>query len=177
MILNCIASVYLAADGIVDAISFIWCLNVWYENKLIKFSLNPASVGFDLKEWSPIHLRRYSVGSGTVLHLLTVGRSGINLRPYVCIARVCVRVVHRLLCVLLSTLLCLQAVQAHRWELLRPVLRARRPHHHAYQSSSHARHPCKHFLSALSSFFKGAITSKIKHAIKLKTSPARLAQL
>ena len=31
--------------------------------------------------------------------------------------------------------------------------------------------------SSLSFFLKGAITSKIKHAIKLKTSPASLAQL
>ena len=35
---------------------------------------------------------------------------------------------------------------------------------------------CK-FNSRLASASKGVITSKIKHAIKLKTSPARLAQL
>ena len=35
----------------------------------------------------------------------------------------------------------------------------------------------KQHYTALKTTAKGAITSKIKHAIKLKTSPARLAQL
>ena len=44
------------------------------------------------------------------------------------------------------------------------------PHHPLQQSRPWGR-------DVASTFNKGAITSKIKHAIKLKTSPARLAQL